>query len=74
MWTGRHAKDVGLWDTTNFAWTDVLDEEIPTVGTMLREQGYYTAFKGKWHLSHQGRVKVRNGPTDLRARRVIMLR
>jgi arylsulfatase A-like enzyme len=55
MWTGRHAKDVGLWDITNFAWTDVLDEEIPTVGTMLREQGYYTAFKGKWHLSHPAR-------------------
>ena len=55
MWTGQHAKSVGLWDNTNFAWTDVLDEEIPTVGTMLREQGYYTAFKGKWHLSHPER-------------------
>ncbi|CCH88439.1 putative arylsulfatase (modular protein) [Modestobacter italicus] len=55
MWTGQHAKDVGLWDNTNFAWTDVLDEGIPTIGTMLREQGYYTAFKGKWHLSHPER-------------------
>jgi arylsulfatase A-like enzyme len=52
MWTGQHAKNVGLWDNTNFAWTDVLDQDVPTVGTMLREQGYYTAFKGKWHLSH----------------------
>ncbi len=57
MWTGQHAKDVGLWDNTNFAWTDVLAEGIPTVGTMLREQGYYTAFKGKWHLSHPERSK-----------------
>jgi arylsulfatase len=24
---------------------------FPTIGTMLREQGYYTAYKGKWHLS-----------------------
>lgn len=55
MWTGQHAKNVGLWDNTNFAWTDVLDQEVPTVGTMLREQGYYTAFKGKWHLSHPER-------------------
>lgn len=55
MWTGQHAKNVGLWDNTNFAWTDVLDEDVPTVGTMLREQGYYTAFKGKWHLSHPER-------------------
>ncbi|SDQ41776.1 sulfatase-like hydrolase/transferase [Quadrisphaera sp. DSM 44207] len=52
MWTGQHAENVGLWDNTNFAWTDVLDADIPTIGTMMREQGYYTAFKGKWHLSH----------------------
>jgi arylsulfatase len=24
---------------------------FPTIGTMLRAQGYYTAYKGKWHLS-----------------------
>src|SRR5690625_6013655 len=40
MWTGQHAKNVGLWDNTNFAWTDVLSDEVPTAGTMLREQGY----------------------------------
>ena len=51
MWTGQHAKNIGLWDNTNFAWTDVMDTNIPTIGTMLRELGYYTAFKGKWHLS-----------------------
>src|SRR5699024_268844 len=56
-WTGQHAKNVGLWDNTNFAWTDVLSDEVPTAGTMLREQGYYTAFKGKWHLSHPERSK-----------------
>lgn len=55
MWTGQHAKNIGLWDNTNFAWTDVLDPQVPTVGTMLREQGYYTAFKGKWHVSHPER-------------------
>lgn len=55
MWTGQHAKNIGLWDNTNFAWTDVLDENVPTIGTMLREQGYYTAFKGKWHLSEPDR-------------------
>jgi arylsulfatase A-like enzyme len=25
---------------------------LPTLGHLLREQGYYTAYKGKWHLSH----------------------
>jgi arylsulfatase len=28
-----------------------LPSDFPTLGTMLREQGYYTAYKGKWHLS-----------------------
>ncbi len=51
MWTGVHALHTGLWDNTNFAWIDELSTEIPTIGHLLREQGYYTAFKGKWHLS-----------------------
>lgn len=51
MWTGVHARHTGLWDNTNFAWTDELSTEVPTIGHLLREQGYYTAFKGKWHLS-----------------------
>lgn len=51
MWTGVHAKQTGLWDNTNFAWIDELSSGIPTVGHMLRDQGYYTAFKGKWHCS-----------------------
>ncbi len=51
MWTGMHAKATGLWDNTNFAWISELSDEFPTIGTMLREQGYHTAFKGKWHCS-----------------------
>ncbi|KAA2211412.1 sulfatase-like hydrolase/transferase [Pseudoroseomonas oryzae] len=51
MWTGVHAKQTGLWDNTNFAWIGELSRNIPTIGHMLRDQGYYTAFKGKWHLS-----------------------
>lgn len=51
MWTGVHARETGLWDNTNFAWIDELSPDVPTIGHMLREQGYYTAFKGKWHLS-----------------------
>jgi arylsulfatase A-like enzyme len=51
MWTGVHAKQTGLWDNTNFAWINELASGIPTIGHMLRDQGYYTAFKGKWHCS-----------------------
>lgn len=51
MWTGVHAKEAGLADNTNFAWVHELSTAIPTIGHMLRDQGYYTAFKGKWHCS-----------------------
>jgi arylsulfatase len=54
MWTGVHAKNTGLWDNTNFAWIGELSRDIPTIGHLLRGQGYHTAFKGKWHLSAVG--------------------
>lgn len=55
MWTGVHAKRTGLWDNTNFAWIDELAADTPTMGQLLRERGYYTAFKGKWHVSNLAR-------------------
>jgi arylsulfatase A-like enzyme len=67
MWTGVHARHTGLWDNTNFAWIEGLDPKVPTIGQMLREQGYYTAFKGKWHLSelpHSEDALEANGFSD----------
>ena len=67
MWTGVHAKNTGLWDNTNFAWINELSGAIPTIGHMLRDQGYYTAFKGKWHLSelpHNEKALERYGFSD----------
>lgn len=29
---------------------DPLSKDIPTIGSVLRESGYYTAWTGKWHL------------------------
>jgi arylsulfatase A-like enzyme len=49
MYTGMHPAHTGMWDNTNFAWTSDMSTDIPTIGHMLRDSGYYTAFKGKWH-------------------------
>jgi arylsulfatase A-like enzyme len=49
MYTGMHPAHSGMFDNTNFAWMSDMSTDIPTIGHMLREQGYYTAFKGKWH-------------------------
>ena len=54
MWTGRHTPDTLMFDNTNLAWIEDMrgdSEALPTIGHMLRDLGYYTAYKGKWHLS-----------------------
>jgi arylsulfatase A-like enzyme len=54
MWTGQHTPHTGMFDNTNFAWIDDMradPQTLPTVGHLLRDLGYYTAFKGKWHES-----------------------
>jgi len=54
IWTGQHAPLTGMFDNTNFAWIDDMradQQSLPTIGHLLRDLGYYTAYKGKWHES-----------------------
>jgi arylsulfatase len=53
VYTGQHIQHTRMFDNTNFPWIDSMSPEIPTVGKMLREAGYYTAYKGKWHLTKE---------------------
>ncbi|MBQ6504035.1 MAG: sulfatase-like hydrolase/transferase [Flexilinea sp.] len=50
MFTGTHIPDTGMIDNTDFQWQGAMDDTLTTVGDMMREAGYYTALKGKWHL------------------------
>jgi len=50
MFTGTHIPNTGMIDNTDFAWQGAMDDSLTTVGDMMREAGYYTALKGKWHL------------------------
>jgi arylsulfatase len=53
MYTGQHTQHTGVFFNTNSPPTfPQLKPEMPTIGTMLREAGYYTAYKGKWHVSN----------------------
>jgi choline-sulfatase len=45
MLTGRHAHRCGAWGNNS-----VLDPDIPTFGSHLRNHGYHTATVGKMHL------------------------
>jgi arylsulfatase len=54
MYTGQHTPHTRMFDNTNFAWIDDMKadpQSLPTIGHMLRDLGYYTVYKGKWHLS-----------------------
>ena len=53
LYTGRHIQQTRMFDNTNFPWISSMSTDIPTLGHMLREAGYYTAYKGKWHLTKE---------------------
>ena len=60
FYTGQHIQKTGMYTNPTGEFGEYSPEAprtvelragFPTLGTMLREQGYYTAYKGKWHLS-----------------------
>lgn len=53
IYTGRHIQQTKMFDNSNFPWVQSMSTELPTVGDMLRDAGYYTAYKGKWHLTKE---------------------
>ena len=53
LYTGRHIQQTKMFDNTNFPWISSMATDIPTIGHMLRAAGYYTAYKGKWHLTKE---------------------
>ncbi|MHC5034525.1 MAG: sulfatase-like hydrolase/transferase [Planctomycetota bacterium] len=48
--SGRHVPHTGVFDNCDMPYQGALSPEIPTIGDIMREAGYYTAYKGKWHL------------------------
>ncbi len=46
-----------MFENTDMPYVRNLSTDIPTIGHMLRQAGYYTAYKGKWHLSRKFEVE-----------------
>ncbi|MDM0020891.1 sulfatase-like hydrolase/transferase [Variovorax saccharolyticus] len=53
LYTGQHIQHTKMFDNTNFPWIQSMSTDLPTVGDLLRKAGYYTAYKGKWHLTKE---------------------
>ena len=51
LMTGLQTPDNRMFENTDVPWVNRLAPDIPTIGHMLRQAGYYTAYKGKWHLN-----------------------
>jgi arylsulfatase A-like enzyme len=63
FWTGMYPPQHGIFGNFLQSWQFSLDPRIPTIGDLMREQGYTTAFFGKWHLSMVG-VTAPEGPVE----------
>jgi len=53
LYTGRHIQHTRMFDNTNFPWISSMSADLRTIGHRLRDAGYYTAYKGKWHLTKE---------------------
>jgi len=53
LMTGLQTIDNRMFENCDVKYVKDMSTEIPTLGHMLRKAGYYTAYKGKWHLSRK---------------------
>ena len=51
--TGLQTPDNRMFENADAPWVASLSPNVPTIGHMLRKAGYYTAYKGKWHLNKE---------------------
>ena len=58
MYTGRHITQTKMPDNACFPWQAGLDTGIPTIGTLMRQAGYHTAYKGKFFMLGESAAKA----------------
>jgi arylsulfatase len=61
IYTGTHITDTLMIDNTESPWQGPLSQDLTTVGDRMQAAGYYSAFKGKWHM---GEASVFDDPTQ----------
>ena len=58
IYTGQHITGTKMSDNTDMPWQSALREDISTIGDLMREAGYYTAYTGKFHMLKEGAVEI----------------
>ncbi len=53
IYTGQHIAQTRMFDNIAWPWVKSLSTDIPTLGHMMRELGYHSAYQGKFHMSHE---------------------
>jgi len=51
IYTGQHMPLTEIYDNDAMPYIRPLDPALGTLGTMMRQAGYYCSYQGKWHLS-----------------------
>ncbi len=65
IYTGTHVTNTEMLDNTDLPWQGAMDESLVTVGDRMRDAGYYTAYKGKWHMGDASILSDEAQLTDL---------
>ena len=52
IYSGQHTQHTRMFVNPNVPPHPELPRDMPSMGSIFRELGYYTAYKGKWHLSN----------------------
>ena len=69
IYTGQHIQQTRMFDNLNFPWVENLSTAIPTIGHMMRELGYYSAYQGKFHLNRE--LEHESNPPQLIGRELL---
>jgi arylsulfatase A-like enzyme len=54
IYSGQHAQNNGVWENVPLPYATDLFSDVPTLGSLMNDVGYHSAYFGKWHLTDLG--------------------
>ncbi len=66
IYSGQHYQHTGVSENVPIPMSHDLSPSVPTLGTLMQDAGYETAYFGKWHLSKEPWLNA-NNPAHMQA-------